>query len=70
MNWPLFSIVYSMAATVITGLFIIGVLVAGYDGIGHMQIAVVAGLVASIPAGIFFTKKIGSITGNEDVYRL
>lgn len=70
MNWPLFSIVYSMAATVITGLFIIGVLVAGYDGIWHMQVTVVAGLVASIPAGIFFTKKISSITGNEDVYRL
>ncbi|WP_201585084.1 hypothetical protein [Psychrobacter jeotgali] len=66
MNWPLFSMIYSMAATVIVGLLIITALVTGFNEIPHIQIAVVVGLLVSIPAGLFFTKKVGSITGEED----
>lgn len=69
MNWPLFSVIYSMAATVTIGLFIIGALITGFDEIFHIQIAVGLGVLASIPAGLFFTKKIGSITGNEEGYK-
>ncbi|MBO1529603.1 hypothetical protein J3492_00045 [Psychrobacter sp. F1192] len=65
MNWPLFSMVYSMAATVIVGVLIIAALVTGFNEIPHIQIAVVVGLLVSIPAGLFFTKKISSITGEE-----
>jgi len=69
MNWPLFSVIYSMAATVTIGLFMIGALITGFDEIFHIQIAVGLGILASIPAGLFFTKKIGSITGNEEGYK-
>ena len=69
MNWPLFSVIYSMAATVIVGLFMIAALITGFNEIPHIQIAVAIGLLASIPAGLHFTKKIGSITGNEEGYK-
>ena len=69
MNWPLFSVIYSMAATVTIGLFMIGALITGFDEIFHIQIAVGLGVLTSIPAGLFFTKKIGSITGNEEGYK-
>ncbi|MFP3454836.1 hypothetical protein R0J89_01050 [Psychrobacter sp. SIMBA_152] len=69
MNWPLFSVIYSMTATVTIGLFMIGALITGFDEILHIQIAVGLGVLVSIPAGLFFTKKIGSITGNEESYK-
>ena len=69
-NWPLFSMIYSMAATVIVGLLMIAALVTGFNQIPHIQIAVAVGLIISIPAGMFFTKKIGSITGNEEGYKI
>ncbi len=69
MNWPLFSVIYSMAATVIIGIFMITALVTGFNEIPHIQIAVALGALVSIPAGLYFTKKIGSITGNEEGYK-
>ena len=69
MNWPLFSVIYSMAATVIVGIFMITALVTGFNQIPHIQIAVAIGLLVSVPAGLYFTKKIGSITGNEEGYK-
>ena len=69
MNWPLFSVIYSMAATVIIGVFMIVALITGFNQIPHIQMAVAAGILISIPAGLFFTKKIGSITGNEEGYK-
>ncbi len=65
MNWTLFSMVYSMTATVIVGLLMIAALVTGFNEIPHIQIAVAIGILISIPTAIFFTKKIGSITGEE-----
>lgn len=70
MNWPLFSVVYSMAVTVTMGLFIIGALITGFNEITHVQIAVVLGVLFAIPEAIFFTKKIGSITGNDERYKV
>lgn len=67
MNWPLFSVIYSMATTVIVGLLMIAALVTGMDQIPHIKMAIVAGIIISIPIGLFLTKKIGSITG-EEVY--
>ncbi|WP_201603579.1 hypothetical protein [Psychrobacter submarinus] len=69
MNWPLLSVVYSMAATVIVGLLMIAALVTGFNEIRHIQIVIVIGLLVAIPVGLFFTKKIGSITGNEEGYK-
>ncbi len=70
MNWPLFSVIYSIAATVIIGVFMITALVTGFNQIPHIQMAVAAGILLSIPAGLFFTKKVGSITGNEEGYKV
>ena len=69
MNWPLFSVIYSIAATVTIGVFMIGALVTGFNEIPHIKIAVALGVLVSIPAGMFFTKKVGSITGNEEGYK-
>ena len=68
MNWPLFSVIYSIAATVTIGVFMIAALVTGYNQILHIQMAVLAGIILSVPAALFFTKKVGSITGNEEGY--
>ena len=57
--------VYSMTATVIVGVLMIAALVTGFNEIPHIQIAVAIGILISIPTAIFFTKKIGSITGEE-----
>ena len=69
MNWPLFSVIYSMASTVIIGIFMIAALLTGFNQIPHIQIAVAIGFMVSIPAALFFTKRIGSITGNEEGYK-
>ncbi|WP_201528580.1 hypothetical protein [Psychrobacter frigidicola] len=69
MNWPLFSVIYSIAATVSIGVFMIAALITGFNQIPHIQIAVVVGILVSVPAAFFFTKKVGSITGNEEGYK-
>jgi hypothetical protein len=65
MNWPLFSMMYSIAATVLTGVVIVVALVTGFNEIPHIITVAVASALLSIPLGIYFTKKIGSITGEE-----
>lgn len=69
MNWPLFSVMYSIAATVIVGVLMIVALVTGFNEIPHIKMAIGFGLLVSIPAGFYFTKKVGSITGNEEGYK-
>jgi len=69
MNWTLFSMIYSMTATVIIGVLMVAALVTGFNEIPHIQIAVVIGILISVPVGLFFTKKIGSITGDEEGYK-
>ena len=69
MNWQLLSMIWGMAATVLIGVFMIAALVTGFNQIPHIQMAVAAGFLVSIPAALFFTKKVGSITGNEEGYK-
>lgn len=69
MNWPLFSVIHSMATIVIVGIFMITALVTGFNQIVHIQIVVAIGVLASIPAGLYFTKKISRITGSEEGYK-
>lgn len=69
MNWPLFSILFSMSSTVIIGVLMIAALVTGYNQIPHIQMAIAIGVLLSIPVGLLLTKKIGSITGNEEGYK-
>lgn len=69
MNWTLFSMIYSMTATVVIGVLMVAALVSGFNEIPHIQIAVVIGILISVPVGLFFTKKIGNITGDEEGYK-
>ena len=70
MNWPLFSVIYSIAATVAIGVLMIAALVTGFNEIPHIQIAIAAGVLISIPAALHFTKKVASITGKENRHRV
>ena len=45
MNWPLFSVIYSIAATVTVGVLMIAALVTGFNQITQIQIAVGAGII-------------------------
>lgn len=65
MNWSLFCVVYLIAVTVTMGIFIVAALVTGFDEIVHILIVVILGMIVAIPEALFFSKKVGSITGNE-----
>ncbi|WP_131667180.1 hypothetical protein [Psychrobacter pygoscelis] len=65
MNWPLLSMIYSMTATVLIGVIMIAALVIGFDEIPHIITVAVGGALLAIPVAWFFTKKIGSISGEE-----
>jgi len=65
MNWSLFCVVYLIAVTVTMGIFIVAALVTGFDEIVHILIVAILGMIAAIPEALFFSKKVGSITGNE-----
>lgn len=68
MNFPLFSMIFSMASTVIVGLMMIVLLVVsdGYNEISQMIWVAVVGLVVSIPIAVVLTKKIGSLGSKKD----
>lgn len=65
MNWSLFCVVYLIAVTVTMGVFIVAALVTGFNEIAHILIVAILGMIAAIPEALFFSKKVGSITGNE-----
>ncbi|MGP5065679.1 hypothetical protein ACTXJ2_03060 [Psychrobacter alimentarius] len=65
MNWSLFCVVYLIAVTVTMGVFIVAALVTGFNEIVHILIVAILGMIVAIPEALFFSKKVGSITGNE-----
>lgn len=65
MNWSLFSVIYLIAVTVTMGVFIIVALVTGFNEIMHIQIMALLGMLVAIPEAIFFSKRVGSMTGND-----
>lgn len=65
MNLPLLSMMYSMTATVLIGIIMIAALVSGFNEIPHIITVAIVGALLAIPLAIYFTKKIGSITGEE-----
>lgn len=65
MNWSLFCVVYLIAVTVTMGVFIVAALVIGFNEIAHILIVAILGMIVAIPEALFFSKKVGSITGNE-----
>ena len=64
LNFPLFSMMYSIASTVIIGVLMIVALVIGYDDIPDIIVVCIVGAVAALPVGYIAMKKVGSI-GNK-----
>ncbi|WP_230659537.1 hypothetical protein [Psychrobacter sp. I-STPA10] len=65
LNFPLFSMMYSIASTVIIGVLMIVALVIGYDDIPDIIMVAVVGAVIALPVGFVATKKVGSIGNNK-----
>lgn len=65
MNWPLFSMIFSITSTVVIGLLIITVLVTGFNEIPHVVMVAVAGFIISIPIAFYFTKKVSRLGGSD-----
>jgi preprotein translocase subunit SecF len=70
MNWPLFSVVFTIALTVVIGVLMIAALVMGFNQILHIQIVIGFGLIICLPISWYFAKRLGSITGNEEGYKV
>lgn len=65
MNWSLFCVVYLIAVTVTMGVFIVVALITGFNGIAHILIVAILGVLVAIPEALFFSKKVGNITGDN-----
>ncbi|MGP5210165.1 hypothetical protein ACTXJ5_05160 [Psychrobacter alimentarius] len=65
MNWSLFCVVYLIAVTVTMGIFIVAALITGFNDIAHILIVAILGMLVAIPEALFFSKKVGSITGDN-----
>lgn len=68
MNWPLFSVVFTIALTVVIGVLMITALVTGFNEIAHIRIVIVTGFLLCLPISWYFSKKLGNITGDEEGY--
>lgn len=68
MNFPLFSAIFSIAFTVISGILMIiaFVTVTGFDKAMYIVGAVVIGAVISLPVALVVTKKISALTGGPN----
>lgn len=66
MNWQLFSVIASIASTVLAGVLITVALVVGFDEIPHIIIAGVGGIVASLPIALVLTKKIQTLGTKQE----
>jgi hypothetical protein len=69
MNWALFSVVFTIALTVVIGVLMVTALVIGFNEIAHIRIVIAVGFLLCLPISWYFSKKLGSITGNEEGYK-
>ncbi len=68
MNWQLFSVISSIASTVLAGVLITIALVVGFDEIPHIMMAGIGGIILSFPIAFVLTKKIQTIgTSKESI---
>ncbi|WP_201512404.1 hypothetical protein [Psychrobacter alimentarius] len=65
MNWSLFCVIYLIAVTVTMGVFIVAALITGFNDIAHILIVAILGMLVAIPEALFFSKKVGNITGDN-----
>lgn len=62
MNFPLLSIIFTIAFTVTIGILIIAAVVTGFDKGTYIIGAIVVGGLISLPVSVVLTKKIGALT--------
>ncbi|MFW2176450.1 MULTISPECIES: hypothetical protein [unclassified Moraxella] len=67
MNWPLFSMVFTIASGTTIGVLMTIALVLGFDEIPQIIMVCIAGLVLSVPIAYFVAKKMQTlgIAGNK-----
>lgn len=65
MNWQLFSVIASIASTVLAGVLITVALVLGFDEIPNIIMAGVGGMVIALPIAMVLTKKIQTLGTNQ-----
>lgn len=68
MNWSLFSVIFTIASTVVIGVFMVTALISGFNQIAHIQLTIALGFIFCLPVSWYFTNKIGNITGDEEGY--
>lgn len=61
MNWPLFSVVFTIALTVVIGVLMITALVTGFNQILHIQIVIAFGFIICIPISLYFAKDLATL---------
>lgn len=66
MNWQLFSVISSIAGTVLAGVLITTALVLGFDEIPHIIVAGIGGIIASLPIAFVLTKKIQTLGTKQE----
>lgn len=66
MNWQLFSVIASIASTVLAGVLITTALVLGFDEIPNIIMAGIGGVIASLPIAMVLTKKIQKLGKNPE----
>lgn len=66
MNWQLFSVIASIASTVLAGVLITVALVLGFDEIPNIIMAGVGGMVIALPIAMVLTKKIQTLGTNQE----
>lgn len=66
MNWQLFSVIASIASTVLAGVLITTALVLGFDEIPNIIMAGIGGVIASLPIAMVLTKKIQKLGTNPE----
>ncbi|UXZ04654.1 hypothetical protein [Moraxella nasicaprae] len=63
MNFPLLSIVFTIAFTVIIGVLFVIAVVTGFDKGSYIIGVIIAGALISLPVSVAVTKRIASLKG-------
>lgn len=66
MNWQLFSVIASIASTVLAGVLITISLVLKFDEIPNIVMAGLGGMVLALPIAMVLTKKIQTLGTNQE----
>lgn len=65
MNFPLLSIVFTIAFTVTIGVLVVIAVVTGFDKGSYIIGVIAAGALISLPVSVAVTKRIASLKGDS-----